>query len=335
MVDLGEVFRASKAQVFAEALAAGGVVRAIRAPGAASRLSRKQLDDLVAMAIGLGAKGLAWLRVAAEGLQGPLAKFISETERADMLKTLGAEVGDVLFFGADTAEMTSHVLGQIRTRLASDLGLVDSDATGEAAYRLLWVTDFPLLEYDVERRRWDAKHHPFTAPREEDLGLLKTDPGRVRARAYDLVLNGNEIGGGSIRIHDPEVQSLVFEAIGLPSSEAREKFGFLLDALAYGAPPHGGCALGLDRLVMLLAGASSLRDVIAFPKTQRGHCPLTEAPGRVDDRQLLDLGLALDRPATQGGPQGGTQGPGPQGGAQDPGPQGGPQGGPPAPEREE
>lgn len=295
MVDLGEVFKDSKAQVFVEALASGGVVRAIRAPGAAARLSRKQLDDLVALAVSLGAKGLAWLRVTADGFQGPLAKFLSDDERSGLTRALAAEVGDVLFFGADTADMVSHVLGQIRSRLALDLGLLEAAAPDSpAAWRLLWVTDFPMFDYDPELKRWDAKHHPFTAPRDEDLELLASEPGRVRARAYDLVLNGNEIGGGSIRIHDPAVQAKVFDALGLDQGEVREKFGFFLDALTYGAPPHGGCAFGLDRLVMLLAGAGSLRDVIAFPKTQKASCPLTEAPGRVSDRQLLDLGLRLD-----------------------------------------
>jgi aspartyl-tRNA synthetase len=297
MIDLGRELAGSKAQVFVEALASGGVVRAIRAPGAAARLSRKQLDDLVALAVSLGAKGLAWLRVNPDGLQGPLAKFLEPSEREAVLAALGAEVGDVLFFGADAPDMVAHVLGQIRTRLAFELGLVPDPAEGltpETA-KLLWVTDFPMFEYDLELKRWAAKHHPFTAPMESDMGLLESDPGEVRARAYDLVLNGSEIGGGSIRIHDPAVQARVFQALGIGETEAREKFGFLLDALSYGAPPHGGCALGLDRLVMLLAGASSLREVIAFPKTQRAACPLTEAPGPASDRQLLELGLRLEK----------------------------------------
>jgi aspartyl-tRNA synthetase len=177
---------------------------------------------------------------------------------------------------------------------------LDQLGGGPESWRLLWVTDFPMFEYDPELKRWAAKHHPFTAPFEDDLGLLGSDPGRVRARAYDLVLNGNEIGGGSIRIHDSATQALVFSALGLGEAEARDKFGFLLDALAYGAPPHGGCAFGLDRLVMLLAGAPSLREVIAFPKTQKAACPLTEAPGPVGERQLLELGLRLDQPAAPG-----------------------------------
>jgi aspartyl-tRNA synthetase len=251
----------------------------------------------------LGAKGLAWLRVTPGGFQGPLAKFLSEGERAAVMEAMEAAEGDVLFFGADTKAMTAHVLGQIRSRLAAELGLLAREGAQEEGrkrslddFKLLWVTDFPMFEYDSELKRWDAVHHPFTAPREEDLPLLGSDPGRVKAVAYDLVLNGNEIGGGSIRIHDPEVQAKVFDALGLSKEEAREKFGFFLDALSYGTPPHGGCAFGLDRLAMLLAGASSLRDVIAFPKTQKASCPLTDAPGPVSGKQLLELGLSLDAP---------------------------------------
>ena len=309
MVDLGGVLAGAKAQVFQEALAAGGVVRAIRAPGAASKLSRKQLDDLVALAVSLGAKGLAWLRVTGEGFQGPLAKFLTDDERAGVSEALGAKVGDVLFFGADSPDMVAHVLGQIRARLAAELGLLpppDAAPSGQT-HKLLWVTDFPMLEYDAAERRWAAKHHPFTSPLDEDVELLSSDPGKVRAKAYDLVLNGTEVGGGSIRIHDPAVQAEVFAALGLSESEAREKFGFFLDALSYGTPPHGGCALGFDRLVMLLAGAPSLREVIAFPKTQRAACPLTEAPGPVSSQQLLELGLAIDKANQKpkpGGPSG-------------------------------
>ncbi|MDR1309268.1 MAG: aspartate--tRNA ligase [Deltaproteobacteria bacterium] len=289
MVDVGPLLEASRAQVFREALSSNGCVRAILAPGA-GRFSRKQLDDLVALAVGLGAKGLAWLRLTPDGLQGPLAKFLEEGEKTGLIGTLGAQVGDVVFFGADSPEMVSHVLGQIRLRLAEELGLVKP-----GQYALSWVTDFPMFEFDPQSKRWEAKHHPFTSPRDEDLDLLETSPGMVRALAYDLVLNGSEIGGGSIRIHRPDVQARVFKALGLGAEQIREKFGFFVEALAFGTPPHGGCAFGLDRLVMILAGASSLRDVIAFPKTQKASCPLTEAPSSVADRQLLELGLARDR----------------------------------------
>ncbi|UQZ91089.1 aspartate--tRNA ligase [Deltaproteobacteria bacterium Smac51] len=288
IVDISTVLAKSEAKVFAEALGRGGCIRAINAPGAAT-FSRKQLDDMVAFAISMGAKGLAWIKITAEGWQGPLVKFLTEEEKEGMAKALSAKAGDVIFFGADTVQVVATVLGHVRARLAQELGLIK-----EGEFRLTWVTDFPMFEYDAEAKRWAAMHHPFTSPRDEDLDILESDPGQVRAKAYDLVLNGSEIGGGSIRIHRPDVQAKVFAALGIEAEEAREKFGFLLDALAYGAPPHGGCAFGLDRLVMILAGATSLRDVIAFPKTQKATCPLTEAPGPVDPRQLLELGLRIE-----------------------------------------
>jgi aspartyl-tRNA synthetase len=282
------IFQNSQAQVFAEASRTGGVIRVIRAPGAA-KFSRKQLDDLVAMAISLGAKGLAWIRITSEGWQGPLVKFLSEAEKQSLATTLGAEPGDVLFFGADNDEIVAKVLGQIRSRLGQELGLID-----ETAYQLTWVTDFPMFEFDPEARRWVAKHHPFTAPLEEDLPLLTENPQKVRAQAYDLVLNGAEIGGGSVRIHRPDIQDQVFKALGLAPEEIKEKFGFFLEALAFGTPPHGGCAFGLDRLAAILAGAPSIREVIAFPKTQKAACLLTDAPGSVATKQLMELGLKLD-----------------------------------------
>ncbi|MDR1920480.1 MAG: aspartate--tRNA ligase, partial [Candidatus Adiutrix sp.] len=289
IADVSDLLSGSEAQVFAEALKSGGSVRAIRAPGAASLLSRKQLDDLVGFAVGLGAKGLAWIRLSPEGWQGPLAKFLAPGEREALSSSLGLETGDILFFGADRAPLVAQILGQVRTKLAEDLSLV-----GEGLFSFAWVTDFPMFEWSLEDKRWQAVHHPFAAPREEDLDFLESAPEKVRALSYDLVLNGNEIGGGSLRIHRPDVQARVFKTLGLGEEEARQKFGFFLEALSYGTPPHGGCAFGLDRLVMLLAGEKSIREVIAFPKTQKGACPLTEAPGQVDPRQLLELGLRIE-----------------------------------------
>jgi len=287
IAELSGILAGCQAKVFAETLAQGGCVRALRAPGAAA-FSRKQLDDLVAFAIGAGAKGLAWIKLADEGWQGPLVKFLAEGERSALAETLGAVTGDVIFFGADIPAVAADVLGQVRARLAQELGLIR-----EGEFRPAWVTDFPLFEYDAQAGRFVSIHHPFTAPREADLEFLAGDPGRMLSQAYDLVLNGHEIGGGSIRIHRPDIQRGVFQALGIEEAEAREKFGFLLEALAYGAPPHGGCAFGLDRLVMLLAGASSLREVIAFPKTQKATCLLTEAPSPVAPGQLMELALRL------------------------------------------
>jgi aspartyl-tRNA synthetase len=293
IVDLSSLLAKSEAKVFAEALGRGGCIRAINAPGAAA-FSRKQLDDMVAFAVTMGAKGLAWIKITAEGWQGPLVKFLCEEEKAAVAEAMNAKPGDVIFFGADSIQIVAAVLGHVRVRLAQELGLIR-----EGEFRLTWVTDFPMFEYDAEAKRWAAMHHPFTAPRDGDLEILESDPGKVRAKAYDLVLNGSEIGGGSIRIHRSDVQAKVFSALGIGDEEAREKFGFLLDALTYGAPPHGGCAFGLDRLVMILAGAQSLRDVIAFPKTQKATCPLTEAPGPVDARQLLELALRVETKKTE------------------------------------
>ncbi|MEW6266091.1 MAG: aspartate--tRNA ligase [Thermodesulfobacteriota bacterium] len=293
--DVTSIVARSDFKLFAQTAAAGGVVKAVCAKAAAG-LSRKTLDDLVELAKSLGAKGLAWIRINPDGWQGPIVKFLSETERTGLVQTLGAETGDVIFFSADAAPLVHQVLGQVRLKLGREMGLIKE---GEPAF--VWVTRFPMFEYSAEEKRLAAMHHPFTSPVEEDLDLLESAPERVRSRAYDLVLNGNEIGGGSIRIHRPDVQARVFQALGIGPEEAAERFGFLIEALGYGAPPHGGIAFGFDRLVMILAGADSIREVIAFPKTQKATCLMTGAPSRVDRTQLLELGLRVEiKPSAAG-----------------------------------
>ena len=287
LVDITGQVAASQFKVFASVAASGGLVKALNAKGCAT-FSRKELDDLTDFAKIYGAKGLAWVKVTESGWQSPIAKFFTAEELAVLDKKLDAEVGDLLLFMADTPAVANEALGRLRGHLGQKLGLARKDD-----FKFLWVTEFPLLEWDAEQRRHVAVHHPFTAPLEEDIPLLETDPGKARAQAYDIVLNGSEIGGGSIRIHDQAVQSKMFELLGIGAEEAQEKFGFLLDALNYGAPPHGGIAFGLDRLMMILTGADSIRDVIAFPKTQKATCLLSDAPNQVDEKQLLELGVRL------------------------------------------
>lgn len=288
LVDLTETLRGCGFKVFNTVIDKGGMVKAINAKGCGA-FSRKDLDDLTEYAGRFGARGMAWIKVKEDEWQSPITKFFTEDEIKAMAQALDAQPGDLILFGADTAKTVHQVLSELRLELARRLGLIQGDS-----FNFLWVTDFPLLEYDEEQKRYTAVHHPFTAPNEAQLELLETDPGAVKSRAYDLVLNGNEIGGGSIRIHSPLMQKKVFKALGIETEEAQEKFGFLLRALELGAPPHGGIAFGVDRLMMLLTGSTSIRDVIAFPKTQKATCPLTEAPSSVARKQLTELHLQPD-----------------------------------------
>jgi aspartyl-tRNA synthetase len=274
-------------RVFAETVARGGVVSGFAAPGGAA-FSRSQIDELTALAKGLGAGGLVWAKWTEKGIESPIAKFLGDGLLQTIAGALGAVRGDLMLFIADAAPKAHVILGTLRLEMARRLNLVE-----EKTDSLLWVTDFPLLEYSAEEARWTAMHHPFTAPHPEDLHLLDADPGKVRARAYDLVLNGNEVAGGSIRIHDAALQQQVFGKLGIDPGEAERKFGFLLEAFRYGAPPHGGIAFGFDRLVMLFAGMKSIRDVIAFPKTTSATSLMDDAPSEVDDRQLRELHLRL------------------------------------------
>ena len=288
MSDVSGALRNTAFKVFAETLQRGGMVKALKVQG---ELSRKELDDLNEFVRGLGGKGLSWVRVDPKGwpaVSGPVAKFFSEEERSALSERLKPDPGDILLFMADSPKMVNDVMGRLRLHLGKRLGLIP-----EGVFRFVWITDFPLLEYDEAEGRFTAKHHPFTSPLDEDLPFLSTNPEKVRAKAYDLVLNGSEVGGGSLRIYRREVQSLLFEKLGIGPAEAKEKFGFLLEAFEYGPPPHGGIAFGFDRLVMILAGAESIRDVIAFPKTQKAADLLTEAPSAVDSRQLAELSLRV------------------------------------------
>jgi aspartyl-tRNA synthetase len=285
LADASDLFRGGSFQLFAHVVGGGGAVQALTVPGAG--FSRKDLDDLVERARAAGAKGLVWVRVGEGPLQSPAARHL-EPLRAALLERTRARAGDLVLLVADRMPLAATVLGRLRVELAHRLGLVP-----RGAHEVLWVVDFPLFEWNDEERRWDAMHHPFTAPRDADAEAGLLDPGAARAKAYDLVLNGQEIGGGSIRIHSRALQERVFEILGIDEAEARAKFGFLLEALDYGAPPMGGIAYGLDRLTAVLAGVESIREVIAFPKTQKGTCPLTDAPTPVSPGQLTELGIEL------------------------------------------
>jgi len=285
--DLGEFAAMSAFKVFKDTVAKGGIVKAIVVKGGAA-IPRSRIDNLGEMAKGFGAKGLAWVKIVGTGqLESVIAKFLDVTTLMAALPD--AAVGDLLLFVADKASVVHDVLGRLRLLLGDELNLID-----RTVWRPVWVIDFPLLEYDADAKRYVAMHHPFTAPLDEGVPLLDADPLKVKAKAYDLVLNGNEIGGGSIRNHRRDIQSKLFDLLGIGKDEARAKFGFLLDALEYGAPPHGGIAFGLDRLIMLLGGAESIRDVIAFPKTQKAQCLMTEAPSAVDPKQLKELHIKVD-----------------------------------------
>lgn len=287
LIDLSDTVKPVEFKVFQMALEAGGQVKAIVAKGAADNYSRKDMDKLGEFVGQHGAKGLAWLKCDEEGLKGPIAKFMVGHEEA-IINATGAEIGDLIMFAADKPEVVAAALGALRNKLGKDLGLID-----ESKFNFLWVVDWPLLEYDEEAGRFTSAHHPFTMPKASDLELLTTAPEKVYAEAYDIVLNGYELGGGSTRIHTREVQEEMFRVLGFTPESAEEQFGFLLEALDYGFPPHGGIALGLDRFAMLLAGKDNIREVIAFPKNSKAIDPMNEAPGQVAENQLIDLHLII------------------------------------------
>jgi aspartyl-tRNA synthetase len=288
LAEVTEALKETQFKAFAEPLRRGGIIKTIKV---SQGLSRKDLDELADVVKELGGQGMTWVKVGAQGgsdLSGPLAKFLQEGERLALEKILHPSPGDTLLFMADGAQAVNDVLGRLRLHLGKRLGLIPA-----GTFQFVWITDFPLLEFSEAESRYTAKHHPFTAPLEEDLPLLFTSPEKVRAKAYDLVLNGSEVGGGSIRIHRRDIQSQIFTRLGIDGQEAKEKFGFLLEAFEYGPPPHGGIAFGFDRLVMILAGAENLREVIAFPKTQKATDLMTQAPSVVDSRQLAELSLRV------------------------------------------
>jgi len=288
LVALNDVFEDCGFKVFADTVAQGKQVKSINIKGAADKYSRKDMDELTKFVGIYGAKGLAWLKVTEEGLNGPIAKFFDEALAAALIERMGAEVGDILVFVADKASVVAASLGALRSKLGQDLELID-----ESQFAFLWITDWPLFEYSEEDGRYYAAHHPFTRPFDEDIPLMDTDPAAVRAQAYDIVLNGYELGGGSLRIYERDLQEKMFELLGFSKEEAQAQFGFLLEAFEYGVPPHAGLAFGLDRFVMLLAGRHNLRDTIAFPKTASASCLMTEAPSEVSAEQLSELSLAI------------------------------------------
>lgn len=288
LVDLTDLVRDSAFRVFAETARSGGQVKGLLAPGC-GHYTRRELDELEEMARKLKAKGLIWISVQQDGIRSPIAKFLSSAEQDDILRRMGAKPGDLILIVADKAEVVAECLGQMRLEFGRRMKLLDDNVLAFA-----WILDFPLLEWNAEENRWEAKHHPFTAPMDEDLPYLESDPARVRAKAYDIVANGYEVGGGSIRIHRRDVQNRMFRLLGMTDEEARAQFGHLLDAFEYGAPPHGGIAPGIDRLVMLLAGEPNIREVMAFPKTQNAMDLMTQAPSPISEKQLRELHIKLD-----------------------------------------
>ena len=293
LVDLSEILSESEFKVFSGTIASGGKVMAINAKGLASVTSRKKIDEMTDVVKSLGAKGLAWGKINEDGsLQCQIAKFLTEEEMSSVLEALKMEAGDVMLIVADKPIVAQNSLGRLRCDIALENNLIPQDV-----YNFLWVINFPLLDQDEETGQWHAMHHPFTSPCIEDMDKLESDPGAIKAQAYDVVLNGVELGGGSIRIHDPEVQAQMFKTLGISDEEVEVQFSHIIDALSYGAPPHGGVALGFDRLVMLMTGAKSLRDVIAFPKTAKASCLMTESPSRVSDDQLEELSIRTVSPA--------------------------------------
>jgi aspartyl-tRNA synthetase len=285
--DIGDVVKGTEFKVFAEVVKNNGVIRAICAPGIAG-YSRKEIDDLIKQANEFGAKGLAWFKVTEKGLDSPIAKFFKPEILAKLKDFMAARPNDMILIIADIPRIVIESLGRLRLYLGEKLNLVN-----KKEFNFLWVLDFPMFQYNDEEKRWESEHHPFTAPNHDDVDYFETDPGKMRSQSYDLVLNGTEIASGSIRIHRKEIQERVFKTLGISAGEAKEKFGFLLEAFEYGAPPHGGIAPGLDRLVTLMLGETSIREVIAFPKTQKAICPLTDAPGPVGEKQLQELHIKL------------------------------------------
>lgn len=291
LCEISDLVANTNFKVFASIVKNGGTVRGINVKGGVDKFARRELDALVKYVKQYGAKGMAWISVKENELQSPIVKFFTEEETQAILDRMGAEVGDVLMFVSDTDEdIVFDALGHLRLHLGEKLGLIDHDKLD-----VLWVTEFPLLEYSAEEKRFVAKHHPFTMPMDEDIQYLDSEPGRVRAKAYDLVINGMEAGGGSCRIYNPDLQAKMFDVLGLSKEEANDKFGFLIEGFQYGTPPHGGMAYGLDRLVMILTKSKSIRDVIAFPKVQSGTCPLTGAPYYVEQKQLDELHIETVR----------------------------------------